>query len=451
MSRTIHAASSRISSTRSRGHRRAAAGRAGAGATRRSRRPPMCSRRQGGAADAAGRSRGGIRTSGRAATPRARGCPGAGRARGPAAAPPADYDLADHPQPTARSVAAARPRSRSFAAARGAAPIACWCCCRAARRRCCARPRRGLSWKTSATRSARWRARGAASGRSTPSASTCRRSRAAASRWSRARPSRCCALRRHRRRPGDHRLGARSRPDPTTYADALAGRRAHRRGAAGGGAAALERGRARRASPTRPKPAIRALTQVDYRAGRTRPRRRRGARGDRARRLSGGPLVLDDDATRSRPTPRRPPPRAARERRARQRLAALRDPWSATASRVGVRRGAAGAAGARPHLALLVARGLAELPEDAAAGRVPGRWHRRSRRQHDVSGAIVDGDDLAARRARVDPAAALRALRQLPALGRVGDTCVGPGTSNLLDLHLLLIAREASRRPARLT
>jgi hydroxypyruvate reductase len=99
----------------------------------------------------------------------------------------------------------------------------------------------------------------------------------------------------------------------------------------------------------------------------------------------------------------------------------------------------AGRGGRATHLALLVARELAELPaplRSRVAFLAAGTDDRDG--NTDVSGAIVDGTTWERARARgLDPAAALRAFDSLPVLAAVGDTLRGPGTSNLLDLHLL--------------
>ena len=100
---------------------------------------------------------------------------------------------------------------------------------------------------------------------------------------------------------------------------------------------------------------------------------------------------------------------------------------------------AAGRGGRATHLALLVARELAELPaplRSRVAFLAAGTDDRDG--NTDVSGAIVDGTTWERARARgLDPAAALRAYDSLPVLAAIGDTLRGPGTSNLLDLHLL--------------
>jgi hydroxypyruvate reductase len=98
--------------------------------------------------------------------------------------------------------------------------------------------------------------------------------------------------------------------------------------------------------------------------------------------------------------------------------------------------------GRAAHLALLVARGLAALPAELR-GRAAFLAAGTDDRDGDTpaSGALVDGGTFArARAAGVDPDAAARDFDAFPALAAAGDTVRGPGTSNLLDLHLLAIA-----------
>jgi len=100
----------------------------------------------------------------------------------------------------------------------------------------------------------------------------------------------------------------------------------------------------------------------------------------------------------------------------------------------------AGRGGRATHLALVVARGLATLPQ-AMRARVAflaaGTDDRDG--ETDVSGAIVDGTTWARAHARgLDPEQAIRRFDSLTVLSATGDTIRGPGTSNLLDLHLLL-------------
>lgn len=101
----------------------------------------------------------------------------------------------------------------------------------------------------------------------------------------------------------------------------------------------------------------------------------------------------------------------------------------------------AGKGGRSTHLALAVARGLAALPAST---------HRRiaflaagtDDRDGDtpVSGGLVDGTTWTRiRAAGVDPQRALERWDSYTALAAAGDTVTGPGTSNVLDLHLLVV------------
>jgi hydroxypyruvate reductase len=57
-----------------------------------------------------------------------------------------------------------------------------------------------------------------------------------------------------------------------------------------------------------------------------------------------------------------------------------------------------------------------------------------------VSGALVDGTTWTRIiAAGLDPQHALDRWDSYTALAAVGDTVTGPGTSNLLDLHLLIV------------
>ena len=100
----------------------------------------------------------------------------------------------------------------------------------------------------------------------------------------------------------------------------------------------------------------------------------------------------------------------------------------------------AGRGGRATHLALAVARGLGLLPEAIRARAVflaSGTDDRDG--DTDVSGAIVDGTTWhRARALGLDPEQALRRFDSLSVLAATGDTIRGPGTSNLLDLHLLV-------------
>jgi hydroxypyruvate reductase len=101
----------------------------------------------------------------------------------------------------------------------------------------------------------------------------------------------------------------------------------------------------------------------------------------------------------------------------------------------------AGRGGRATHLALLVARGLAALPEDVR-GRVAFLAAGTDDRDGSApaSGAAVDGWTWGQAAARgVDPASALGAWDSASALAAASDLVSGPGTSNLLDLHLLVV------------
>jgi glycerate 2-kinase len=100
-----------------------------------------------------------------------------------------------------------------------------------------------------------------------------------------------------------------------------------------------------------------------------------------------------------------------------------------------------GRGGRATHLALLMARGLAALPEglrSRVAFLAAGTDDRDG--NTDVAGAAVDASTWERARALgLDPEAALRGFDSLSVLAGVGATVRGPGTSNLLDLHLLAI------------
>jgi len=102
----------------------------------------------------------------------------------------------------------------------------------------------------------------------------------------------------------------------------------------------------------------------------------------------------------------------------------------------------AGTGGRALHLALLVARGLRALPENArrrVAFLAAGTDDRDGNAP--VAGAAVDAGTFERAAARgVDPEAALRCFDSFRALDAAGDVLLGPGTSNLLDLHLLIVA-----------
>ena len=101
----------------------------------------------------------------------------------------------------------------------------------------------------------------------------------------------------------------------------------------------------------------------------------------------------------------------------------------------------AGKGGRSTHLALAVARGLATLPA-AMRGRVAFLAAGTDDRDGDtpVSGGLVDGTTWARiTAAGIGPQRALDRWDSFTALAAVGDTVTGPGTSNLLDLHLLVV------------
>jgi glycerate 2-kinase len=101
----------------------------------------------------------------------------------------------------------------------------------------------------------------------------------------------------------------------------------------------------------------------------------------------------------------------------------------------------AGKGGRSTHLALAMARGLATLPA-ALRSRVAFLAAGTDDRDGDtpVSGGLVDGTTWARiTAAGVDPQRALDRWDSYTALAAVGDTVTGPGTSNLLDLHLLVV------------
>jgi hydroxypyruvate reductase len=102
----------------------------------------------------------------------------------------------------------------------------------------------------------------------------------------------------------------------------------------------------------------------------------------------------------------------------------------------------AGMGGRASHLALLVARGLRDLPEQArrrVAFLAVGTDDRDGNAP--ATGAAVDAGTFARAAARgVDADAALRRFDSFRALAPAGDVLIGPGTSNLLDLHVLVVA-----------
>jgi glycerate 2-kinase len=104
----------------------------------------------------------------------------------------------------------------------------------------------------------------------------------------------------------------------------------------------------------------------------------------------------------------------------------------------------AGTGGRATHLALLVARAIAGSPLAFLAAGTDDRDGCG-----DASGAVVDGTTWpAALAAGLDPAGALAAFDSATLLGKLGALVRGPGTSNLLDVALLLepppVTRAAS-------
>ena len=230
-------------------------------------------------------------------------------------------------------------------------------------------------------------------------------------------------------------------PDPSRFTEALA--IVERLGAdlPAAARAHLDRG-ARGEIADTPKPAGGALAHVDYRVLAGPERLVDEARAAVARTGAvAGTLALDVEDTVEVCA-------AAIGSRVRRELGAA-VASDGTAARILVGNGeprvvlpAAAARGGRAtHLALLVARELAELPgpqRSQVAFLATGTDDRDG--NTDVSGAIVDGTSWDRALARgLDPAAALGAFDSLPVLAAIGDTLRGPGTSNLLDLHLLYL------------
>jgi glycerate 2-kinase len=101
--------------------------------------------------------------------------------------------------------------------------------------------------------------------------------------------------------------------------------------------------------------------------------------------------------------------------------------------------GSIGTGGRATHLALLVARGLASFASDAHpwfAFLAAGTDDRDG--NGDASGAVVDATTWSRALDRgLDPQAALDRFDSAGLLGALGCLVRGPGTSNLLDVHLL--------------
>ncbi len=228
-------------------------------------------------------------------------------------------------------------------------------------------------------------------------------------------------------------------PDPSTFANAVAVVDRLRAQLPAAARAHLQRG-ARGEIPDTPKPGTAELAHVDYRvvAGPARVvEEARAAIGRQA--CAAGVLALAVEETVEVHA-------AAIGARVRRELGvAPAAPGQVPRILVGngeprvVLPATAGRGGRATHLALLVARELAQLPEpqrSRVAFLAAGTDDRDG--NTDVSGAIVDGTTWERARARgLDPEAALRAFDSLPVLAAIGDTLRGPGTSNLLDLHLL--------------
>jgi hydroxypyruvate reductase len=229
-------------------------------------------------------------------------------------------------------------------------------------------------------------------------------------------------------------------PDPTTYADALAVVAA----TAGDGSdfppaarALLEAG-ARGERDETPKPGDPRLARVAYEVvagpAEVAARARRAAEGAG---LRAGVLWRDTELDVEALA------RAVLERAAHEAAAggAPRALIGNGEPRIRLPRGA-GVGGRATHLALLVAEGLARLPE-AAGGRVAFLAAGTDDRDGSApaSGALVNaGTTARAAAAGVDADTALRAFDSFRALEAAGDALVGPGTSNLLDIQLLLIS-----------
>jgi glycerate 2-kinase len=96
-----------------------------------------------------------------------------------------------------------------------------------------------------------------------------------------------------------------------------------------------------------------------------------------------------------------------------------------------------GRGGRATHLALLMARAIAGMPHVAFLA--AGTDDRDG--SSDASGAIVDGSTWERAQSQgLDPAGALDRCDSEAPLKALGGLVRGPGTSNLLDLHLLAIA-----------
>lgn len=226
-------------------------------------------------------------------------------------------------------------------------------------------------------------------------------------------------------------------PDPTTYADALAAVAQTKAVLPATARQHLERG-LRGELPETPKPGDPRLRHVTWTAvaGPDRvPAEARRAAGERG--LQTGALSRDAEEDVDTLA-------AAYLERARVEMSA------GGARRVLIGNGEptikvgadAGKGGRSTHLALAMARGLGQLPPELQ-GRVAFLAAGTDDRDGDTpaSGGLVDGTTWARiYAAGLDPQKALDRWDSYTALAAVGDTVTGPGTSNVLDLHLLLVS-----------
>ncbi len=218
-------------------------------------------------------------------------------------------------------------------------------------------------------------------------------------------------------------------PDPTTYADALALARRLAPGAPAAALALLERGAAGEVDET-PKPGDPRLAHVAYRilAGPERPRNEARALLE-ARGLETSPLLHDTELPVQELA-------ALYGSRARQtspdgRMRVLVGNGEPSIVVTGEGRG-----GRATHLALLMARELRGL--QGVSFLAAGTDDRDG--STDVSGAVVDGTTWDRALAQdLDPDGALARCDSERPLAALGCLLRGPGTSNLLDLHLLAL------------
>jgi glycerate 2-kinase len=225
--------------------------------------------------------------------------------------------------------------------------------------------------------------------------------------------------------------------DPTSYGDALAAVAASGAAIPEAARLRLERGRRGEIEET-PKPGDPRLAHVAYTviAG---PRRvaEEARRAAEARGLGTGRLARDTELEVGALA-------AAYVARALDEAAAGGPPRALVGNGEPVIRlgaAAAGTGGRATHLALMVARGLQALPQGMRA-RVAFLAAGTDDRDGNtpVAGAVVDGESwVRAAAAGADPEAALERFDSFHALRAAGATVRGPGTSNLLDLHLLVL------------